>query len=246
MSYPCSPEFSAAEYAETRAETLDQLREFQSFLEKSLSGDMTLVDQFGAAQLAIQAAGTQETQHSTGCKWNGMSKLAVDARRISMEGHEECCIRWHASCQKYRCMLIMTCHVHVMSCHVMMSSRHVECRTHVCMCHVSCHPVSDAFRTPEVIRMFALQQPDQLRLRHAQLQRDVKLGKLSREQYQRQAVEILVALKRLNTALTTEETTFLESMSSAAQLESAVDNVGSASQSQLINTASAQIARAKK
>ena len=45
--------------------------------------------------------------------------------------------------------------------------------------------------------MFALQQPYQLRLRHAQLQRDVKLGKLSKEMYQRQAVEILVALKRL-------------------------------------------------
>lgn len=106
--------------------------------------------------------------------------------------------------------------------------------------------VSDAFRTPEVIRMFALQQPDQLRLRHAQLQRDVKLGKLSKEMYQRQAVEILIALKRLGTTLTSEETSFLDSMSSAAQLESAVANVGDASQAQLINTASAQIARAKK
>ena len=63
--------------------------------------------------------------------------------------------------------------------------------------------------------------------------------------YQRQAVEILVALKRLGTTLTSDETQFLESMSSSAQLESAVDNVGDASQAQLITTASAQIARAK-
>ena len=31
------------EYNETKAETLDQLREFQAFLERSLRGDMTLV-----------------------------------------------------------------------------------------------------------------------------------------------------------------------------------------------------------
>lgn len=56
----CLLEFTESEYAETKVETLDQLREFQFFLEKSLSGDMTLVDEFGAAQLAIQAAGNTE------------------------------------------------------------------------------------------------------------------------------------------------------------------------------------------
>ena len=39
------------EYEETKAETLDQLKEFQLFLEKTLSGDLTLIDQFGSAQL---------------------------------------------------------------------------------------------------------------------------------------------------------------------------------------------------
>ena len=38
------------EYNETKLETQDQLREFQAFLERSLRGDMTLVDEFGAAQ----------------------------------------------------------------------------------------------------------------------------------------------------------------------------------------------------
>lgn len=44
-------EFSVSEYEETKAETLDQLREFQAFLERTLTGDMTLVDEFGTAQL---------------------------------------------------------------------------------------------------------------------------------------------------------------------------------------------------
>lgn len=32
-------------------ETVDQLKEFQSFLEKATKGNMSLVDEFGAAQL---------------------------------------------------------------------------------------------------------------------------------------------------------------------------------------------------
>ncbi len=108
-------EFTSAEYEETKVETLEQLREFQAFLERSLTGDMTLVDEFGSAQLAIQAA------------------------------------------------------------------------------------VSEAFKTPEVIRMFAQKQPDQLRLRLAALQRDVKMKKLAKDSFNRQAVEILVALKKLGT-----------------------------------------------
>ena len=58
--------------------------------------------------------------------------------------------------------------------------------------------MSDAFKTPEVIRLFASKQPDQLRVRLAQLQRDVKIKQISRELFNRQAVEILVALKKLN------------------------------------------------
>ena len=155
-------EFSAEEYDETKAETLSQLREFQQFLERSLRGDMTLVDEFGTAQLAIQAA------------------------------------------------------------------------------------VSDAFKTPEVIRMFANKQPDQLRLRLAALQRDVKIKQITKEAFQRQAVEILVALKKMGTELTAEEVTFLESLSSSAQLESAVDNVGDVTQGALMNAASVQVRQAEK
>ena len=154
-------EFSADEYNETKAETLDQLREFQIFLERSIRGDMTLVDEFGAAQLAIQAA------------------------------------------------------------------------------------VSDAFKTPEVIRLFALRQPDQLRSRLAALHRDLKIKQISKDSFQRQAVEILVALKKMGTELTSEEQTFLDSLSSSAQLESAVDNVGDVTQHSLMSQASVQVRKAE-
>lgn len=156
-----SAEFSQSEYEETKDETLDQLREFQAFLDRSLRGDMTLVDEFGTAQLALQAA------------------------------------------------------------------------------------VSQAFKTPEVIRMFAQKQPDQLRSRLASLQRDVKIKQLTREAYHRQAGEILVALKKMGSDLTADETALLESLSSSAQLESAVDSVGDATQSELMSAASVQVRRAE-
>lgn len=46
-------EFEEKEWNETREETLAQLRDFEAFMEKSISGDMTLVDEFGSAQLVM-------------------------------------------------------------------------------------------------------------------------------------------------------------------------------------------------
>jgi len=94
--------------------------------------------------------------------------------------------------------------------------------------------------------MFANKQPDQLRLRLASLQRDVKIRQISKDAFQRQSVEILIALKKLGTTLTAEEQTFLDSLSSAAQLESAVDNVGDVTQSSLLSAASVAVRQAEK
>lgn len=44
------------EYEETKKETIEQLKEFNQTLAKLQKGDMTLVDEIGAIQLAIQAA----------------------------------------------------------------------------------------------------------------------------------------------------------------------------------------------
>jgi Beta-catenin-interacting protein ICAT len=115
-----------------KAETLEQLRDFQATLKKMMVGDVTLVDQFGSVQLAIQAA------------------------------------------------------------------------------------ISEAFSTPEVIGMFARKQPGQLRERLTDLQREVKLGKISRDTVTTQAVEILAALQKLGEPLTPHEIAFLQKHQSAS------------------------------
>lgn len=122
----CKADLEPDEYDETKAETLDQLREFNDSLNRILSGDMTLVDELSSMQLAIAAA------------------------------------------------------------------------------------ISDAFKTPEVIRMFAKKQPDQLRERLSQLQRDARIGKLSEDELTPQKLEILMALKKLMTELTPDEQLFIE------------------------------------
>lgn len=57
--------------------------------------------------------------------------------------------------------------------------------------------ISEAFKTPEVIRLFAKRQPGQLRQRLNDLHRDAKIGKMSEALFNQQVVEILAALKRL-------------------------------------------------
>ena len=56
--------------------------------------------------------------------------------------------------------------------------------------------IAEAFKTPEVIRMFALQQPKQLRERLESLRRDSRLGR-AENNATTEMVEILVALKKL-------------------------------------------------
>ncbi|XP_046636295.1 protein LZIC-like [Daphnia pulicaria] len=125
-------DFEPEEYQETKTETLEQMREFQSSLAKLAAGDLSLTDYFAAIQLGIQAA------------------------------------------------------------------------------------LSQVFRTPEVILMFAKKQPEQLRLKLAQIQRDLKLGKLSSQAAQTQQVEVLGALKGLGEILSTEEANILEKTNSAS------------------------------
>lgn len=52
-------------------------------------------------------------------------------------------------------------------------------------------------QTPEVIRMFAKREPAALRLRLASLQEEHKLGRLPVAAFRSQAVEVIVALKKL-------------------------------------------------
>eukprot|EP00057_Strongylocentrotus_purpuratus_P029259 XP_011683733.1 PREDICTED: protein LZIC [Strongylocentrotus purpuratus] len=78
--------------------------------------------------------------------------------------------------------------------------------------------ISDAFKTPEVIRLFAKKQPGQLRQRLADVKRFEKLidGKASTLVYRQQGVEILTALRKLGETLTPSENEFLMSNSNQA------------------------------
>lgn len=89
-------------------------KEFNEMLKKMLAGNMTLVDQIGSVQLAIQAA------------------------------------------------------------------------------------IRQAFKTPEVIRLFAKRQPDALRARLEDLKRDNRLGKIPDDAFGQQSSEIVAALKGLD------------------------------------------------
>nr|CAH04891.1 leucine zipper and ICAT homologous protein [Suberites domuncula] len=106
--------------------------------------------------------------------------------------------------------------------------------------------ISEAFKTPEVIRLFAKKQPGQLRQRLSEMQRDMKVGKLSEDVYNQQAVEILAALRKLGEKLSPIEIDFLTSHSSAAI--SAFEKVSqtSASGEKVLAMAGSQIESAKK
>ncbi|OTF81169.1 LZIC-like protein, partial [Euroglyphus maynei] len=74
--------------------------------------------------------------------------------------------------------------------------------------------ISDAFRTPEIIRLFAKKQPTQLRLKLADIERDHKIGTLSNDSYDLQKTEILAALQRLGDKLSNDEKHFLQNNTS--------------------------------
>ncbi|XP_029291784.1 protein LZIC [Cottoperca gobio] len=89
--------------------------------------------------------------------------------------------------------------------------------------------ISQAFKTPEVIRLFAKKQPGQLRTRLAEMDRDVMVGKLSRDVYTQQKMEILTALRKLGEKLTSEDDAFLIENATAtlSQFEKVTANLGS-------------------
>ena len=53
--------------------------------------------------------------------------------------------------------------------------------------------ITEAFRTPEIIGLFARRQPDGLRERLSQLTRDRRLGKLTEEGFSQQRVSRPIA-----------------------------------------------------
>jgi hypothetical protein len=79
--------------------------------------------------------------------------------------------------------------------------------------------VAQAFHTPDVIKMFAAKQPQALRERLTELERDFKLGKVARDKYSAVRKEILTALKKLGAELTEAEEEALSDFSTAGRRE---------------------------
>ena len=70
--------------------------------------------------------------------------------------------------------------------------------------------IRSAFKSPEVIRMFAKKENGALRSRLASLESDHKLGRVSTEAFQQLSFEILTALEKLGETLTVKEKEIIE------------------------------------
>ncbi|XP_072174462.1 protein LZIC-like [Diadema setosum] len=105
--------------------------------------------------------------------------------------------------------------------------------------------ISEAFKTPEVIKLFAKKQPGQLRQRLAEIQRDHKVGKLSESRYKQQMVEILTALKKLGDTLSPSEAAALASNSNQAlsEFEKVTGDIGG---DKVLKVAGSQVQEAAK
>ena len=77
------------------------------------------------------------------------------------------------------------------------------------------------------MRLFARAQPDHLRDKLANIERDHIVGKMSRDLFIQQKTELLLALTKLKATLTPEEADFLEShtTSSMRQFTSVQENI---------------------
>jgi hypothetical protein len=76
--------------------------------------------------------------------------------------------------------------------------------------------VSEAFSTPEVLRLFAKGEGSSLRTRLAALEQQKALGKVGTEAYTREKAEILGALRRLGDEVSEDEQAWLEENQSQA------------------------------
>jgi len=108
--------------------------------------------------------------------------------------------------------------------------------------------VSEAFKTPEVIRMFAKKDSNSLRQHLINLQTGLKLGKVSKETYTTQAVEILTALKKLNVKITENEESFLQENKSKAMadFESVENDMGKVAKTNILSSAASANKNAQK
>eukprot|EP01125_Pyxidicula_operculata_P008094 TRINITY_DN273_c0_g1_i6.p1 TRINITY_DN273_c0_g1~~TRINITY_DN273_c0_g1_i6.p1 ORF type:complete len:156 (+),score=44.37 TRINITY_DN273_c0_g1_i6:232-699(+) len=106
--------------------------------------------------------------------------------------------------------------------------------------------ISQAFKTPEVVRMFATKNSGGMRQRLVDLERDKKLGKVSEGSATQQTVEILSALKKLGEKLSPEEESYLSShMTEALASFESNANMGEGAKEGLLKTAASSVKSAQ-
>jgi len=76
--------------------------------------------------------------------------------------------------------------------------------------------VRQAFKTPDVIKMFAKREPDALRAKLASLREDRRLSRISEDNFVGLSVEILLALQKLGEPLSKQEAQMLRAFSSSS------------------------------
>ncbi|XP_003247066.1 protein LZIC [Acyrthosiphon pisum] len=77
--------------------------------------------------------------------------------------------------------------------------------------------ITKAFQTPSIIKMFAKNEPNALKDKRNQIERNMKLGKLSLEVGNRQKLEVLTALRHLGCELTDSDKMFIREETSKLQ-----------------------------
>ncbi|XP_025194014.1 protein LZIC-like [Melanaphis sacchari] len=77
--------------------------------------------------------------------------------------------------------------------------------------------ITEAFQTPSIIKMFAKNEPNALKDKRNQIERNIKLGKLSLEVGNRQKLEVLTALRHLGCELTDNDKVFIREETSKLQ-----------------------------
>ena len=98
--------------------------------------------------------------------------------------------------------------------------------------------IREAFKSPEVTKMFVKKENGALRRKLSALDEDKKLGRITLEQYEELTKEIIVALDKLGEELTLKEKEILEKRTKdMSRFKSANDTVGD----HVFNTAQQQI-----
>ena len=97
--------------------------------------------------------------------------------------------------------------------------------------------INEAFKTPDVIRMFSSRRTDELRSHLDKLKESYHLKSISKSQFEEKAVEILTALKSLNEPLSDEDSLFLSNQMTHrfSEFQESSNNVNQSQQKSLIN-----------